>query len=107
MQPLSERINLSRRQFVAASAAFASLHSLNSFGQQLDKGIDPAAPRGRQRDLLVKSCTPEKLAASLVPYASYRPFPTIAERKSWESIPAPTRTRLLAAGENYLAFKWP
>ena len=93
-----------RRHFLAASAAFASLHAIPAFPFQTP---DPAAPRGRTRSLLAKACTPDKLAAALIPAASYRPFPTIADRKAWEGISAVTRTELLTAGEKYLNFKWP
>ena len=93
-----------RRHFLAASAAFASLHAIPALAFQ---STDPAAPRGRTRSLLAKACTPAKLAAALIPAASYRPFPTIADRKSWDTLSASTRHALLSAGEAYLNFKWP
>ncbi|MDP9050886.1 MAG: heparinase II/III-family protein [Acidobacteriota bacterium] len=104
----NELARLSRRNFlIASAAAFTSLHSLSVFGQVEGQRVDPAAPRGRQRNLLVKSCTTEKLAASLIPAASYRPFPTLSDRKEWEALSPATRASLLAAGEKHLGFKWP
>jgi len=93
-----------RRHFLAASAAFASLHAIPAFPFQ---SPDPAAPRGRTRSLLAKACSPKKLAAALIPAANYRPFPTIVDRKSWDALPSSTRAALLSAGEACLNFKWP
>jgi hypothetical protein len=54
---------LSRRHFLFGSAAFASSTSLYAFGSTQ---VDSAAPRGKQRNLLAKSYTPEKLKQSLI-----------------------------------------
>ncbi len=109
MMPVAaQQTDLSRRNFlITSAAAFTSLHTLVSFGQNGKEKVDPAAPRGRQRNLLVRSCTAEKLAKSLIPSTSYRPFPTVTDRKSWESISPATRVSLVTAGEKYLGFKWP
>src|SRR4051794_22910417 len=98
---------LSRRNFLFGSAALAGSTSLFGLKGPATAPVDWAAPRGRQRDLLQKACSPEKLRQSLIPRDKYRPFPTIHDRSAWEGLRGETRASFLANGEKYLKFKWP
>ncbi len=97
---------LSRRHFLLASVALAGSASFSALNAS-SPATDPAAPRGRQRNLLSNACHPEKLRQSLIPQAKYRPFPTIHDRGAWDGLRAETRAGLLAAGEKYLRCQWP
>ena len=105
MQHENDFASLSRRTFLLGSAAFASTTSL--FALDAAAPIDWAAPRGKQRNLLAKACSPEKLKQSLLPRDKYRPFPTIHDRAAWEGLREQTRSSFLASGEKYLGYKWP
>jgi hypothetical protein len=111
MSDSNEHLVLSRRDFMVASAAFASAPSLFAFGQGASPGKsadhDPAAPRGKQRNLLQKVCNPEQLRRALISREKYRPYPTISERNAWDGLLPSTRASLLTAGEQYLNYKWP
>ena len=43
----------------------------------------------------------------LIPRESWRPYPTVAERDPWTSLPDAVRTAHLARGEEALGFEWP
>jgi hypothetical protein len=103
MQAQKDYSQLSRRHFLVGSAALAGTTTL--FG--LESDIDSAAPRGKQRNLLSKACSPENLKKTLITQDKYRPFPTIHERGAWEGLRPETRASLLAGGEKYLQYKWP
>jgi hypothetical protein len=98
---------LSRRNFLVGSTAFAGATSLFAFDPLNTSSVDSAAPRGKQRDLLTKACSPEKLRQSLLSRGQYRPFATIHDRSAWEGLRQETRNSLLTAGEKYLHYKWP
>jgi hypothetical protein len=92
MQQQTVRSLLSRRHFLAGSAALAASTTL--FG--LD--VDWAAPRGKEHNLLAAACSPEKLKQALIPQDKYRPFPTIHDR-AWEGLRPQTRSTFLAGVE--------
>ena len=97
---------LSRRHFLLGSAAVVG--SVSLFASKADpQGVDTAASRGKQRNLLSNACSPEKLRQSLIAQDKYRPFPTIHDRAAWNGLRAETRASLLAAGEKYLRYQWP
>jgi hypothetical protein len=98
---------LSRRMFIAATAALASSKTIFALGGKAESDYDPAAPRGKRRNLLAKECSPEKLKSALIPREKYHPYPTINDRAAWEGLRAETRSTLLTNGENYLNYKWP
>src|SRR5258708_28350124 len=95
---------ISRRNFLFGSAALAGSTSLFALNTPT---VDSAAPRGKQRNLLAKACSPDKLKQSLLPREKYHPFPTIHDRSAWEALRPETRATFLAAGEKHLQYKWP
>jgi Heparinase II/III-like protein len=101
MQQQTVRSLLSRRHFLAGSAALVASTTLFA----LD--VDWAAPRGKERNLLAGACSPEKLKQVLIPRDKYRPFPTIQDRSAWEGLRPETRSTFLAGGKKYLGYKWP
>jgi Heparinase II/III-like protein len=112
MHAEKRQTHLSRRELLVGSAALAGAaalsHPILAFARGVGAGdIDSAAPRGKQRNLLSKSCSPEKLKEVLIPQSKYRPYPTIHDRAAWEGLRAETRSNLLAGGEKYLGYKWP
>jgi Heparinase II/III-like protein len=112
MHAEKRQTHLSRRELLVGSAALAGAaalsHPIFAFARGVGAGdIDSAAPRGKQRNLLSKSCSPEKLKEVLIPQSKYRPYPTIHDRAAWEGLRAETRSNLLAGGEKYLGYKWP
>jgi len=104
-----EPILPSRRNFVARSAALLASASLFSRAALLPAAgaFDSGAPRGKQRDLLTRAYSADRVAAALVPLDAYRPFPTIHDRTGWNALRIETRNALLADGEKYLGFHWP
>ncbi len=97
---------LSRRMFLAGSAAWVGSHSL--FARNVPQAQAAlVAPRGKARNVLANACSPGKLKQSLIPREKYRPFPTIHDRTAWELLRAETRESLVARGANFLHFKWP
>jgi hypothetical protein len=107
MQQNKSFSSLSRRDFVLGSAALAGSASLFAMSPSADPVVNWAAPRGMQRNLLAKACSPEKLKSSLIPREKYRPFPTIHDRRAWEALRAETRISFLTEGEKYLKYEWP
>jgi hypothetical protein len=93
MQQQTLRSLLSRRHFLAGSAALAASTTL--FG--LD--VDWAAPRGKERNLLAAARSPEKLKQALTPQDKYHPVPTIHDRAAWEGLRPQIRSTFLAGGE--------
>lgn len=57
--------------------------------------------------MLIEFCSTTNLATLLLPLGKYRPFPTIEERSSWESLPEELRSHIIRRGEKYLDFGWP
>ncbi len=96
----------SRRNFLVGSAALVGSRALFA-SDPGTSSVDPAAPRGKARNLLAHACSADKLRQSLIPLDKYNPFPTIQDRKSWEGLRAQTRESLVARGVRYLHFKWP
>lgn len=47
------------------------------------------------------------LAATLIPRAAWRPYPTVADRPAWKRIPADMRRRVMACGEASVRESWP
>jgi hypothetical protein len=93
MQQQTLRSLLSRRPFLAGSAALAASTTL--FG--LD--VDWAAPRGKERNLLAAACSPEKLKQALTPQDKYHPVPTIRDRAAWEGLRPQIRSTFHPGGE--------
>ena len=99
-----------RRSFLAQSASVMALQALPAaafFQRGPDVAVDPAAPRGKDRNLLAKAAPPALIASSLIPLEKYRPFPTIQQRGAWNGLHAETRRQLVAEGERYLGWHWP
>src|SRR5579863_9049100 len=71
---------LTRRAFVATSAAFAAVAT---------------------RNLLTSRWSPEKVTASLLPRDQYQPFAT-----GWDTLPEDARAALLTSGERALKGAW-
>ena len=49
----------------------------------------------------------EAIRENLLPPGTWRPYPTIRDRNTWESLPAEQRQSLVAAGEALLGTSWP
>lgn len=92
-----------RRSFVAGTAALLATTS----GLARAAEVDPAAPRGKDRNLLTKAYSAEKVKAALIPRESYKPFPTIQDRAGWDGLRAETRAGLVKDGEAFLGYHWP
>lgn len=101
------RFSPSRRNFVLGSVSLVGVHSLLGQAAQKATSVDPAAPRGRQRNLLAGACPPATLKESLIPRETYRPFPTIHDRTAWEGLRSETRDALVTSGAKYLGLAWP
>jgi len=89
----------SRRTFVAGAAV------------PLVSGIRPLAAQsgGKQtthRSVVASAWPAARMAEVLTPREKYRPFPGIADRARWESLPADVRTALVQAGEKQLKSPW-
>jgi hypothetical protein len=93
-----------RRTFLAGTAAVLASSSSLLNAQQ---NADPAAPRGRDRNLLTKAFPADMVKSALIPIESYRPFPTIKDRAGWKGLRAETKAGLISDGEAFLGFHWP
>jgi hypothetical protein len=93
-----------RRTFLAGTAAVLATPSSLLKAEQ---NSDPAAPRGRNRNLLTSGYSADMVRGALVPIESYRPFPTIRDRDGWDGLRAETRAGLIADGEAFLGYHWP
>ncbi|MDF2962210.1 MAG: hypothetical protein K0S39_3945 [Paenibacillus sp.] len=49
----------------------------------------------------------DKLARLIIPIESYKPYPDIEDRSSWEALPASIRDKWISAGEQYVGYDWP
>jgi hypothetical protein len=78
-----------RRSFVAGSAAL--LASVSAFAAAPQ--VDPAAPRGKNRDLLTKAYSADKVRSALISRDTYKPFPTIQDRAAWDGLRSARSTR--------------
>ncbi len=85
---------VTRRGFLAASAAFAA--PLPAADEQPSK----------KRNLLAAAWPAERLAAAIVPRARFHPYPAAVDRAPWESLPADARAALLDAAEKQLQSPW-
>ncbi len=65
-----------------------------------------AQEQGRRRNLLAAAWPPEKLRSVLLPRASWKPYPTAADRAPWEALPESTRRTLVESGERGLGAPW-
>jgi hypothetical protein len=81
----------SRRTFLAGSAA---------------AGLLPAVAAETHRNLLTSVWPAATVAKALLPRDRFRPFPTAAERSSWEALPADARSALIGSGEKQLRTAW-
>jgi hypothetical protein len=88
MQQHSVRSLLSRRHFLAGSAALAASTSLFA----LD--VDWAAPRGKERNLLAAAYSPEKLKQALIAQDHPDTLPAICNETELRAQP-PAQPRLL------------
>lgn len=50
---------------------------------------------------------PKELEKALLSRKDFHPFPTLGERKEWDSLPAELRHNLIQQGEIYSDFQWP
>jgi hypothetical protein len=82
-----------RAAFAASGAALAA--------PPLAAAAEPPA-----RNILRKAVTPAKLAQALLARDAWRPFPRLADRAGWESLPALTRKALIDTGESALKEPW-
>lgn len=64
-------------------------------------------PDQTEWNLLGPAYPPEKLAAILLPRSEWKPFPSAAERGSWESLLAADRDALTEDGSRNLKTSWP
>ncbi len=51
----------------------------------------------KQRDILSKGWSAEKVAAALLPRKDWKPLPTAADRAAWDAVPSDTRQSILDA----------
>jgi len=49
----------------------------------------------------------DKLAHILIPRESYKPYPDIEDRSSWEALPAFVKEKWMSAGKSYTGYDWP
>lgn len=95
--------SITRRTFLAgATAALAAPSAL-----AVNSPVDPAAPRGKDRNLLTTAYSADRVRAALIPRESYKPFPTLQDRAGWNALRPETRAGLVADGETFLGFHWP
>jgi hypothetical protein len=60
-----------------------------------------------KQTMLAQRYLPNRISALLVPQTEWQPYPTIAERASWEALPASVRSAQVARGEDALGYEWP
>lgn len=92
---------LSRRSFLAGSALLLGAIALDGLEVRTLPVKNTGFPRGKARNLLAKQCSPQALAASLLPIEKYHPWPRIGD-PAWLEVRPHTRAALLAAGGRYL-----
>lgn len=57
--------------------------------------------------MLTQRFASDQLGALLIDRADWRPYPTIAERAAWESLPAAVRAAHIGYGAARLEYRWP
>jgi hypothetical protein len=98
-------LSISRRNFLAGSAAVLGTRALHGLDVHTLPTKNWAYPRGAARNLLAKQCSPEALAASLIPLEHYRPYPKGGD-PAWSALRAETRAAFLADGEKHLNYAY-
>jgi len=58
------------------------------------------------RNLLAGQRDLNAVRAALVPFENFHRYPSATNRAAWDNLPAATRTRFLADGENQLSAPW-
>lgn len=84
-----------RRAFLAGSSAL------------LAAGQGRTTAKYTERNLIARRVTLDTLRSSLVAREQWHPWPTAAERTTWDALPADERANLIAAGEKQLKGDWP
>ncbi len=92
-------MEIGRRQFVISGGALLAGPVLTATAAP-----DEQKPWG---DLLSRSFPPEKLAAVLLPTASWQPFPSATDRAAWGALPPDARHALVTGGEKRTGAAWP
>ena len=98
---LSQAFPLSRRNFLAGSAALLGSRALEGLDVHTLPAKNTAWPRGETRNFLAHQCSPADLKASLIPLDQYRPYPKIGD-PAWAALRPETRAAFLAEGEKNL-----
>ena len=84
-------LNLSRRAFLASSAV----------------ALAQTSPPPPARKLLQSRVSAEMLSQVLSPRASWRPYPTIEDRRFWQALPPEIRNAVLDSASSRLGTPWP
>lgn len=102
---LPDGLNVSRRSFLVGSTLMLGASALDGLDVHTLPVKNTAWPRGAERNLLAKQCSPEALKQSLIPLEQYRPYPRIGD-PAWANLRPQTRDALLADGEKYLNYAY-
>lgn len=87
---------MNRRHFLAGSLALASQHKLlRSLPMNAADGSELVAPH----NLLSSTYTQSFLESKLLPYGQWHPYPTSADRASWEAVPEDIRSAIVERAE--------
>jgi hypothetical protein len=62
---------------------------------------------GQQRDLMIRTYSPDHLKQSLLSPQQWHLFPTARERNAWDHISEALRKEYVKRGEDALTFQWP
>lgn len=92
---------LTRRSFLAGSALLLGASALEGLDVHTLPVKNTAWPRGTDRNLLAKQCSPEALKQSLIPLDKYKPYPKIGD-PAWSALRPETRAAFIAEGEKNL-----
>jgi hypothetical protein len=92
---------LTRRSFLAGSAALFGASALDGLDVHTLPVKNTGFPRGKERNLLAKQCSPEELRRSLIPLEHYMPYPKAGDPE-WGSLRPETRAAFVSEGEKFL-----
>jgi hypothetical protein len=87
-----------RRTWLASTSGALAMPRLSTAGEH--SGEKP-------RNIMSGAWTRARLEGALLARASWKPFPTAADRGAWEGLPADLRQQLVAAAEAQLGAPWP
>jgi hypothetical protein len=88
---------MTRRDFLASSAAFATQ-------AQSQRPKPQNKLQNKPRNLLSSIWPADRLASAAA--SGFHPFPTAQERPAWEELPADARAALISAGQRQLKSAW-